>query len=761
MNMTILCSLLLILQVLPKSDPVVTKIPLTVITEDLCPQQCTCIQDQTALTVDCQGSINEDNSTVNSITLAQEINKLLATIKNLQYLSIVNSWLAEVPSEICNQKSLTILKLNNNQLKRLRDNCLGQLKNLSSLSAECNHIARLQDDLFNGLSHLSTVSFRQNIIESIGKNLFTNYSDLPNLKNIDLSSNLISTIGSWPFQRALAFPGLNVQLGYNKITTFTNAANWKYRCKDPIVNLTLWLNDNMITHLSQIADAYFEKFQDVICYFRPMNRRNGLNFEYNPFTCDCLDFKAYALSYTYPRALTFEAYCGGESPASVFGMKLATVPVNQLVFSVSTNCPNNCSCINQPSNETFHVLCSGAGLIDIPDEVSPRNIPKSLLMPTKLPRYKLDFSHNNVGILKSKLYFSNAVSIDVSSSSLKEITNEALIAMQHMGTIRLHNNSLTTLPPLVAKLNFSFRTISIYQNLWSCKCDQVWLKTWLNSIYNKLENPESIQCDSPSRLKGMAMLTIEDVDFCTDPTTKLLSTVLPSVIVATFLVSLIGILFVLRFRIPIYKRFQFHPFDRDECGKDDMEYDIFLSFAHADTAFSREVLQFFESNSYKVCYHQRDFVPGNSISENIVSAIHSSKRTLCLVSTNFIRSGYCLQEFSIAQNHNVEIKRERLIILMNPVEFDSRIVEEVNIINDVEKSESLRSSNNSLIMLKEFISNHTYIDLNSADWKDRLLYAMPINKLGINTPPGQNFGDDDPLNFNEHFSHVDQILLEA
>src|ERR1043165_5773566 len=113
--------------------------------------------------------------------------------------------------------------------------------------------------------------------------------------------------------------------------------------------------------------------------------------------------------------------------------------------------------------------------------------------------------------------------------------------------------------------DFSFRTFSIYQNPLSCKCDQVWLKTWLNSIYDRLENPDSIQCDIPSRLKGTAMLSLEDVDFCRDPTTQLLSTVLPSVIVATFLVSLIGILFILKFRIPIYKRFRFHPFDRDEC----------------------------------------------------------------------------------------------------------------------------------------------------------------------------------------------------
>src|ERR1043165_8553808 len=109
----------------------------------------------------------------------------------------------------------------------------------------------------------------------------------------------------------------------------------------------------------------------------------------------------------------------------------------------------------------------------------------------------------------------------------------------------------------------------------------------------------------------MAMLSVDDVDFFRDPITQLLITVLPSVIVATFLVSLIGILIILRLRIPIYKRFKFHPFDRDECENEIMEYDIFLSSANEDTALSTEVLQLLESHSYKMCHHQRDFPPGH------------------------------------------------------------------------------------------------------------------------------------------------------
>ena len=68
-----------------------------------------------------------------------------------------------------------------------------------------------------------------------------------------------------------------------------------------------------------------------------------------------------------------------------------------------------------------------------------------------------------------------------------------------------------------------------------------------------------------------------------------------------------------------------------------MDYDVFLSFSSDDHSPSGlDVLNRLEAAGYRVCYHLRDFVGGLTIEENIVQAVQRSKRTVCLLTQNFI-----------------------------------------------------------------------------------------------------------------------------
>jgi len=43
-----------------------------------------------------------------------------------------------------------------------------------------------------------------------------------------------------------------------------------------------------------------------------------------------------------------------------------------------------------------------------------------------------------------------------------------------------------------------------------------------------------------------------------------------------------------------------------------------------------------ESKGYRVCHHERDFEPGQLITDNMVHGVERSKRTVCLISKNFL-----------------------------------------------------------------------------------------------------------------------------
>jgi len=68
-----------------------------------------------------------------------------------------------------------------------------------------------------------------------------------------------------------------------------------------------------------------------------------------------------------------------------------------------------------------------------------------------------------------------------------------------------------------------------------------------------------------------------------------------------------------------------------------MDYDVFLCSSSLDhEAAGRRILVSVEANGYRVCYHERDFPPG-LITDNIEASVTRSKRTVCLLTSNFIQ----------------------------------------------------------------------------------------------------------------------------
>ena len=70
-----------------------------------------------------------------------------------------------------------------------------------------------------------------------------------------------------------------------------------------------------------------------------------------------------------------------------------------------------------------------------------------------------------------------------------------------------------------------------------------------------------------------------------------------------------------------------------------------------------------------------------------------------------------MKEFEVASHRNVILEKKRLILAV----LDRSVLNE----------ERLSAS------LQQHRSSHTLIDCNKADFRDRLLYFMPADKLGI------------------------------
>jgi len=295
------------------------------------------------------------------------------------------------------------------------------------------------------------------------------------------------------------------------------------------------------------------------------------------------------------------------------------VPLADLICKVKIGCPNNYTCFNQPANTLFHILCPACGLTDLPRDIPSMNTPISMLLP-RAEFYNLNFSQNSIGVLHDRPYFNTTQSIDLSNSRLNTITVEALIGLKSVETILLHNNLLTSLPRDIATLNLSFSLMSIYNNPLSCNCEHVWLQRWFLSVKDRLYNPDGILCAFPEWLKGKNILLIDEKEFCTNPNVEIQQKIIVGFVAGFITLCFIiatSVLIMRRYRFAIFNRFAIHLFDPDECDGEDIQYDVFVSYASQDKDRAHEIINFLEEQCCRVCFHEENFLYGTSIYQNI------------------------------------------------------------------------------------------------------------------------------------------------
>jgi len=184
--------------------------------------------------------------------------------------------------------------------------------------------------------------------------------------------------------------------------------------------------------------------------------------------------------------------------------------------------------------------------------------------------------------------------------------------------------------------------LNLANNPWDCSCDNKWLAGCFSSIEDRLT--QKVFCYSPSRLRGKNIIQISDEEFCVDPASEAASkatrraAIIGISSVGGVVVVLLSVGVILyRLKVEMYTRWKFHPFDRDECVGEDMDYDVFLSSSSVDNLPHGNGIQAqLEQRGYRVCYPPRDSLAGAPICFcGIYKAFVRSKRTVCLLTKDF------------------------------------------------------------------------------------------------------------------------------
>lgn len=74
--------------------------------------------------------------------------------------------------------------------------------------------------------------------------------------------------------------------------------------------------------------------------------------------------------------------------------------------------------------------------------------------------------------------------------------------------------------------------------------------------------------------------------------------------------------------------------------RDTDSFHVFVSYSSCDSRWTHSLITWLESPQCGLlaCYHERDFVPGCSILENMTNCIQKSQKVLLVLSQDFVRS---------------------------------------------------------------------------------------------------------------------------
>lgn len=107
-----------------------------------------------------------------------------------------------------------------------------------------------------------------------------------------------------------------------------------------------------------------------------------------------------------------------------------------------------------------------------------------------------------------------------------------------------------------------------------------------------------------------------------------------------------------------------------QCVKeDDLDeeklFDMFLSFSSKDSAWAyTHLIPWVENHGFTVCTYDRNFKGGFLLQDIIQEAVSSSRRTLLLLTQNFLESEWCRWEFRVAHQIALAENFNRLIVVL-------------------------------------------------------------------------------------------------
>lgn len=405
----------------------------------------------------------------------------------------------------------------------------------------------------------------------------------------------------------------------------------------------------------------------------------------NPLECDCRLFglarrlRGMRSGATEPAFDVGHAQCAGPRPLR--GRSVKGLALGDFVCDIPEkfNCSRNCTCRYRPHGKSIELDCMA----------EPRVVPSraelgaSLALRLRAPPASLALAVPGVRALNLSGLRLAALPVGELSSSVRELD--------------LSDNDLKLVPVQLLGMNVTLRLAG---NPFGCDC---WHRTEISSLQRshwKVSDWGRVLCSD-----GVPLRKVNPAQLCS---AWLAAGVGGTLALLGLLVAVVAaLLYVYSLEVRVWLHSKGCWSVPDEEMDRNKKYDAFLSFCHKDEQFVvGNLLPGLETGPcpYNVCVHYRDWIPGEWIPAQIASSVDASRRTIVVVSKNFLNSLWGRLEFRAANMNAVQERKTRVIVVL---------------LEDISSHKELDPE------LKAYLSTNTYLKWGDPWFWDKLRYAMP------------------------------------
>lgn len=514
-------------------------------------------------------------------------------------------------------RQLEELRYRYNRILSVNHHAFHHTPNLKTLWLNINTIAYLDHKALSGLRQLSTLRLDNNLLSDLFADTF---EDLYDLTSLNLRNNRISVIFNNTFRNLKNLTTLD--LGGNKITHFEPSG----LCGLERLS-KLYLDGN---NLQTIDSSTYHIFQNTLTILDL--RQNKIYFEEDMNVSPFVNLtKLYDLK------------LDGQKP---HGLHILPRTLFRGLYSLRSLYLTN-NMITYLAADVFRDL----------KHLNFLSLDNCCVGPTHLP----------AGIFKN---LTKLTILTVENMGIQNLSTEVFGNISQLKKIQLNHNVMQTFPVAVLKSLTKLQYLDIRNVPLSCTCENSLLKNWTaNNQKVQVVYLFSLPCPHNPKVKFFKFDTsVCNIDlgqylfFCTAPWIFLF-TVWPLLYVKLY--------WKIKYSYYVFRSWFSEQWRRLREKEENCKYDAFISYNSSDELWvMNELLPNLEGNgsSLKICLHHRDFEPGRYIVDNIVSAVYSSRKTICVVSRSFLSSEWCSLEIQLASYRLFDEHRDvLLLVLLEPI----------------------------------------------------------------------------------------------